>query len=263
MDVNQDNGNKDIWENWRKKKKKRKRGEETKSLSHHHIDVYDSRVYPCPEKEDEYFDEDTLKEEKSIPSDKGTKIDLSACKKEPRGIMRHLIRQIQGQIKLVKVHNTQEGVTKKKVVLSLPIGFDSSVDEKAPCGTCNFGAKLPEDSLKRFSREDYDYFFEQLNFIIKNNKDVISGALITLEGGYTLGISGLEGYVARMLSKLGEMCIAASTTPIANLRKPSDKKGKDLLTRVKFLKEQRALKATRFSSRLIEMASATGTSSSG
>ena len=235
LDVNQDNGNKDIWENWEEKS-----AEEPKSLSHYHIDVYDKRVYPCPETEDEYFDVDTSKEEKSIPSDKGTKIDLSACEKESTEIMEHLIRQIRGQIKQVKDHNTQEGVTKKKVVLSLPIGFDSSVDEKAPCGTCTYEVvvdeetgeekvdkktrekiyekvEIPKDSLKRFSREDYDYFFEQLNFIIKNNKDVISGALITLEGGYTLGKSGLEGYVARMLSKLDESLAAASPTPFAEI----------------------------------------------
>ena len=36
LDVNQDNGNKDIWENWRKKRKKEKSGQ-TKSLSHHHM----------------------------------------------------------------------------------------------------------------------------------------------------------------------------------------------------------------------------------
>ncbi len=209
LDVNQDNGNKNTWEHWKKKdesSKKRKRGEDVtiSCLSHYHIDVYDSRVYPYPnpEKGNEYVDEDTSTVMGSMPSDRGTKIDLSTCEKTPTEIMEHLIDQIREQIELVKTHNMQEGVIKKKVVLSLPIGFDSSVDEKAPCGTCNCGDKIPEESLKRFSREDYDYFFEQLNSIIKVNKDVISGALITLEGGYTLGVSGLEGYVARMLSKL-------------------------------------------------------------
>ena len=277
LDVNQDNGNKDIWENWEEKS-----AEEPKSLSHYHIDVYDKRVYPCPETEDEYFDVDTSKEEKSIPSDKGTKIDLSACEKESTEIMEHLIRQIRGQIKQVKDHNTQEGVTKKKVVLSLPIGFDSSVDEKAPCGTCTYevvvdeetgedvvdeetGKKIykevetPKDSLKRFSREDYDYFFEQLNSIIDLNKDEISGALITLEGGYTLGKSGLEGYVARMLSKLDESFVAASTTPIAEGFKASGTKRVGTAMESKRDKVQK----TRFSERLKEMASATGPSSSG
>lgn len=208
LDVNQDNGNKNTWENWKRLLNKRKRGEDVTigCLSHYHIDVYDSRVYPYPnpEKGNEYVDEDTSKTMRSIPSDEGTKIDLSACEKTPRQIMEHLIKQVTKQVTLVREHNMQEGAIKKKVVLSLPIGFDSSVDEKAPCGTCHFGKKIPEESLKRFSREDYDYFFEQLNSIIKVNKDVISGALITLEGGYTLGVSGLEGYVARMLSKLDE-----------------------------------------------------------
>ena len=57
------------------------------------------------------------------------------------------MRQIQGQIKLVKVHNTQEGVTKE--VIKLANWFDSSVDEKAPCGTCNLELNY-QRTLQRF-----------------------------------------------------------------------------------------------------------------
>ena len=197
LDVNQDDGNKDILIKWTK---------ENFIKNYFRIDVYDSRVWPGP---------DNLNQE---PENiiHAYEIDLYTQELKPEKIIDLCIEEIK-----LKLHNIDS--KKEKAFISLPIGFDSSINEKAYCGTYSNQQPIPKDSLKRFTYDDYIKFFRGINNILNNpqNKHKIAGALITLEGGYDLKLTpnddlNLEPYIGLMLKYLNKKSIISKKrkTPI-------------------------------------------------
>ena len=154
-----------------------------------HVDIFDSRVYPH---QDHSF---ISKEFETSGTDVGKNImcwqknqlnyfavDLSLTTRKTISVHPALLfalSKISEQIDSAKT-------TDQKVVLLIPMGWDSHEDETAYCGKLIDGRMMaPSAAAKcRYNDGDLVYFYETLFKLCNKNKELLAGMYWGLEGGY-------------------------------------------------------------------------------
>lgn len=161
-----------------------------RNLDINHVDIFDSRVYPKPDFSliNEAFNYQSYEKEDGISCfwKEGFMyyaVDLSVTTK-------HESKSIHPALKFAiqKLHTSIEDARKnrKQMVLLLPTGWDSHIDETAYCGK-RVGGKMmseKEASIMRFNDDDFKFFYSKLFELYNKYTDVITSIYWGLEGGY-------------------------------------------------------------------------------
>jgi len=184
LDVNQDNGLMNCL--------KEARNQVFSGSDIKHIDVYDSGVYPYPIKNDiqQEFNRAFDPEENphySSDSYEYCVFDLSVNPRKIESSIHPVMKKSIDQLE-TKLKNLNKD---KKLMVVVPLGWDSHQKETAPCGKMIKIDEYTEKKLTytqalnmRFSDHDMDFFYNEL-FKLKNKyPDKIHRILISLEGGY-------------------------------------------------------------------------------
>lgn len=156
-----------------------------------HFDVYDSRVYPEQSIEDieAEWGWPATKTADACTWIKGNRcyksIDLSQVRRSKPGQIHPAIIMILSELETTLV---KAMVTNERVMIFLPTGWDSHVDEIAACGKyLNHQRWMSDRESKkcRFNDNDWSYFNRSLFELYKNYEGSIARIYWQLEGGYT------------------------------------------------------------------------------
>lgn len=155
-----------------------------------HVDIFDSRVYP-------HHNFTTINKEFRAPAqDIGQEvrywsqdnffyhaIDLSLTQ---RSTQEELHPALQFALNSIQEHIASAKELGDKIILFIPMGWDSLEDETADCAKMINGEKmsLAEAQVARFNNNDLRTFYETIFTLYKNNKECFAQLYWGLEGGY-------------------------------------------------------------------------------
>ncbi|MCL9684730.1 acetylpolyamine aminohydrolase [Legionella maioricensis] len=162
------------------------------SLSHMsicHIDIFDSRVYPCQDHAfiDYEFKAQGNQEKQGIKSWRQNQmeyfaVDLKLTTRSSVSVHPALLFALDK----IKEHMAHAKENEQKIVIYLPTGWDSHENETAFCGKFISDRMMTssEATRTRYNDGDLTFFYERIFTLYKENKECIENIYWGLEGGY-------------------------------------------------------------------------------